>query len=309
MGDQLTDYEGAVVFIDLLGFGALTNGKIPLNEKAIEPWLTGSGHKYNHHYLAAHLLVELRALLQELNQNFSDIKVAQLSDCFFAWSKKTDQVIKFTHAFMHRAIETGILCRGGMAYGQIIETNRNHSLGRLILGDAVTRAVGLEKLAKGARLLTEPDLVTALNHQNKKMARQMIDFFQPVENPLDFQVYDEFKWYLVDDLTKLPDYGPLLCTINQRLEFTQNRLKLDTLLIHSPRFAWNAGNAQGNVHLRATSNFLSESGLLNISHKFERRGFPESRSYDRVDSITQFVNSDPGYSDVPPVQKDDEYDN
>lgn len=193
-----------------------------------------------------------------------------------------------------------------MAYGQIIETDRNHNLGRLILGDAVTKAAGLEKLAKGARILTGPDLVMALNHQNEEMATQMTDFFQPFENPLDFQVYDEFKWYLADDLTASPDYGPSFCTFNQRLKFTQNPLELDTLLVHSPKFTWNPGDAQGNIHLKATSNFLSESGLLNIRYKFERRGFPESRSYDRVDFITRTVNSGPDYREVPPVPQDDE---
>ncbi|RYE24006.1 MAG: hypothetical protein EOP45_06270 [Sphingobacteriaceae bacterium] len=299
---QLTDYKGAVVFIDLLGFGALTNGKIELRDDDIAPWLEGTGDPYNHHYLAAHLLVELRALLQELCRQFKDLKVAQLSDCFFAWSQHTDQVVRFTHLFMHKAIKRGLLCRGGMAYGQIIETERNHRLGRLILGDAVTKAVGLEKHAKGARLLTEPELITALYEQNSKLSMQMTGFFEMFENPLDYLGYDEFRWYLADDLKKLPDYGSQFCKPEEKFQYTKNRLGLDTLLIHSPKFSWNARNEQGLVHLKATSNFLSASGLLDIKHAFDRRGIPKSRSFERIKNINELVNNDDGYGLIPPVQ-------
>jgi hypothetical protein len=295
MGDQLTDHQGAVVFVDLLGFGALTNGKIKLLENDIEPWLSGTRHPYNHHYLAAHLLVELRGLLQRLNHRFKDLTIAQLSDCFFAWSKKTDEVVCFTHLFMHEAIKGGLLCKGGLAYGQIIETEQNHELGRLIMGDAVTTAAGLERHAKGARILTEPNLVESLYDQNPKLSNQMNGFFEPFENPLDFTIYDEFKWYLTDDLQKLPDCGPTFCKPDEKLQFTKNRLMLDTLLIHSPKFSWNARNEQGQVHLKATSNFLSISGLLDIKHDFERRGFPERRGNDRVKTINDLVDKDNGF--------------
>lgn len=305
MGFQLTDYRGSVVFIDILGFGALTSGKIDLNNDDYSPWLNGTGHPYNHHYLAAHLLVELRALLQQLSRQFKNLKVAQLSDCFFAWSKKTDEVVRFAHLFMYKAIECGLLCRGGMAYGLIIETQKNHSLGRLISGDAVTKAVSLEKLAKGARLLTEPELVMAFNKQNRKLSMQMSGFFEPFENPLDYLIYDEFRWYLSDELETLPDYGSQFCNPEQKLKLTKNRLGLDTLLIYSPKFSWNSKNEQGLIHLKATSNFLSLSGILDIKHDFDRRGFPESRSFDKVKHINELVESDGGYRLLPPVKFDD----
>ncbi len=60
MGHQLSDYKGTVIFIDILGFGALTNNKIALTAADIKPWVSTSSHPKNHHYLAANLLVEFR---------------------------------------------------------------------------------------------------------------------------------------------------------------------------------------------------------------------------------------------------------
>lgn len=295
MGDQLRDYQGAVVFVDLLGFGALTNGKIKLEESDYVAWLFGTGHPHNHHYFAAQLLVELRALLQELNVQHP-ITIAQLSDCFFAWSRNTEHVIKFTHAFMQSSIKRGLLCRGGMAYGQIIETEQNHGLGRLILGDAVTKAVALEKYAKGARILTEEDFVTSIYAQNEEFDRKMLGMFEPFENPLDYNVYDEFKWYLVDDIDGICEYGVNSSTDEQKIHYTKKRLMLDTLLIHSPKFGWNERNEHGKIQLSATSKFISESGLLNCKHDFARRGFHQKRSFEQVSRINEFVNDDPSFA-------------
>ena len=50
---------------------------------------------------------------------------------------------------MWDCLQNGILCRGGIAYGDIIEDN-NTNLGQMLLGNAVSKAVKLEQAgAKG----------------------------------------------------------------------------------------------------------------------------------------------------------------
>ncbi|GAA4341162.1 hypothetical protein GCM10023149_53190 [Mucilaginibacter gynuensis] len=295
MGHQLRTYNGAVLFIDILGFGALTNNQIPLSDEDMDAWLHGSPHNHNHQFLAATLLVEFRSLLQRLQLQFPDVKIAQLSDCFFAWSPQIEYVVKFAHTYMIEAIKIGLLSRGGMAQGQIIETERNHSLGRLILGQAVTTAVALEKPCKGARILIDVDLSIKLYEENQAFHTTMYEMFQPFESPLDYQVYDEFQWYLTDRLDDLPDYGIRQCSPEDKLSFTKHRLKLVNHLIFDPKFGWNARTSQGKIHLQATANFLSRSGLNKVKHEFDRRGFSEHRTPTMLSNAHKRIDQDLGY--------------
>jgi len=296
MGQDLRAYKGAVLFIDILGFGALTNGQIKLEKDDFEAWLKEPNHKKNNQFLAATILVEFRRILQQLEVEFPTVKVAQLSDCFFAWSNKIKDVVSFCHRYMHLSIDSGLLSRGGMAQGEIIETEQNHSLGRLILGQAVTTAAGLEKLAKGTRILIDTDLPLSLYKENKAFSNRIYEMFQPFENPLDYQVYDEFKWYLVDKLTNLPAIGISSCSPDKRLGFVKHRLKLVNKLLFSPLFGWNARTIPGMVQLKATNNFLSVDGHNGVKHNLERRGFSGSRSAglliaadNRIDNETDYI--------------------
>lgn len=231
-----------------------------------------------------------------LGQDFENVKIAQLSDCFFAWSSSTIQVLEFTQRFMWMAISKGILCRGGIAYGDIIETGNNHNYGRLILGDAVTKAVSFEGHAKGARILTHQDLPQAIFDENKPYSRKMLEFIQEFENPLDYQIYDEFKWYLWQNLNTISDSGPSENSIEDRIATTKARLKLDNHILYSPKFSWNAKNLQGIIHLKATSIFLSDDTLLNVHHKFSRRGFPQIKRTDvRLKRLNKYVDDDQDY--------------
>lgn len=294
MGHQLQSFQGAVLFIDILGFGALTKGQIKLGNKEIYPWVK-KRHPKNNQFLAASILVKFREILQELDNEFPNVTIAQLSDCFFAWTPSIKNIVRFAHRYMHLSIQHGVLCRGGMAHGEIIETERNHALGRLILGEAVTTAVNLESPAKGARLLIDQELPTRLYNEDPVFSNTMYDMFQPFENPLDYQVYDEFQWYLVNQIDNLPDCGVKCCSAETRLEFTKHRLKLANHLLYDPKFGWNARNLQGKIHLQATNNFLTKNGLNSVSHEFERRGFPKNRSIKKLTNAHELIDNDTGY--------------
>ncbi|MBS1522135.1 MAG: hypothetical protein JST50_14120 [Bacteroidetes bacterium] len=292
MGKQLESYNGAVLFVDILGFGALTNNLIKLTDKDFEAWTDGTEEQKNNQFLAANLLVAFREILQLLEHEFADVKIAQLSDCFFAWSRSIEKIVLFTHKYMHMAIERGILCRGGMAYGEIIETERIHHLGRLILGKAVTTAVGLEKPAKGMRILFDTELHAALHNENKKFMNCVSELFCLFENPLDYKVYDEFKWYGVKDLSMISEHGIHNCSADLKIGFAKDRLKLVNRLVYHPRFGWNSRSGEGMVHLQATNNFISQDGLYDVKHEFERVGFSDSRSVSKVTSADVRIEND-----------------
>ena len=185
-------YNGAVFFVDLLGMGALTKGLIPLVDEDYATWLGGYDYERSNQFLAAAVLVEFRKLLADFVARHPSVTISQLSDCASIWSQNAAAVVVAAAALMQAAIKRGLLCRGGMAYGEIIVTNQNHSLGRLIVGEAVTEAVKLEGASKGARILVNDTFPHRLWEEAPEFAAQTQPLFAPLTNPLDFVTYDEF---------------------------------------------------------------------------------------------------------------------
>lgn len=300
--------NGAVFFIDILGFGALTQGKIQLEEIDFVPWLESytlndSSILYTHQFLAASLLSTFRSILLEMQSQFRNVQIAQLSDCAFIWSERIFDITVFANNFMTRAIKSGLLCRGGLAYGEIIETdnNDNHRLGKFIVGDAVTNAVKLEGLAKGCRILINQELPAELSNQcaNSHYMRQM---FQPFTNPLDYSVYDEFKWYLLPNMEiskEIRSFSTL-----QKVHFTKERLKLAAELRFGEKFSWNASSKEGFVQIRASIDFLSkyDTDFLKIWHDFAwSANFMENkknRSLNTCDYVKNEIERSENYKEV-----------
>jgi hypothetical protein len=286
----ISKYDGAVFFVDILGMTALTNNKMTLIDEDYGPWLDQHAKEYTDQYLAASILVEFRQILIELNDNFQTVTVSQLSDCAFIWSKNITDVVLFACKFMTTAIKRGLLCRGGLTFGEIIETNQNHELGRFIVGKAVTDAAKLEGIAKGARVLIDQDFPRRLWENNKGFAERITPLFAPFTNRLDYTDYDEFKWYLcpdlspdTDDLTRLSD--------GEKIILTKSRLKIANQVRCSPKFNWNSKSKEGLVQLRATINFIAENYLLDISHNFGWTDVVAKRGEEVVLSINQKIDS------------------
>lgn len=295
MGQDLKTYKGAVLFVDILGFAVLTDNSLKVKREHIAAWMEEQVHPYTNQFLAASILVEFRAILQQLQAEFPKVRTAQLSDSFFAWSGNLKEVVRFTHCYMHISIEKGLLSRGGLAQGEIIETEQSHSLGRLILGKAVTTAVSLEKPAKGARILIDADFPYQLHKKHPDFAEQLNGFFAGFENPLDFRIYDEFRWYLTDDLKKVSRYNILRNTACERIGFTKKRLRLINHLLHHPRFGWNAASPLGIIHLQATVNFMSANGITGVEHDFAGQRVTLQRSMARLEKANQVVDKDEEY--------------
>ena len=288
--------EGAVFFVDILGVSALTENKLKLDDNDFNDWLNQYGLEHNNQYLAASILGEFRKILNDLKNQFNNIKISQLSDCAFIWSENVTDVLIAANNLMSKAVVSGILCRGGLAYGEIIETTQNYDLGRFIVGSAVTRAAKLEGLAKGARIMMDQEFPNAFWEKDKTFDNRINEMFKPFINPLDFQTYDEFKWYLVPNLdSTVKDLS--ISDYDYRLSLTKQRLNLATKIRLSPKFYWNSKSPQGLVQLRATLSFMTENKLLDINHNFDWTEPSEKRSNEIVKNVECLITTDKDYSD------------
>lgn len=288
--ELINKYEGAVFFVDILGITALTNSKINLIDEDYEPWLAKYNIEYSDQFLAASILAEFREILINLNYDFKDVTISQLSDCAFVWSKNITDIVLFASKFMVEAIRKGILCRGGLTYGEIIETNQEHKLGRFIVGKAVTDAAKLERISKGARVLIDEEFPHKLWELDKKFAERTLPLFAPFTNPLDYNIYDEFKWYLCPDLTR--DVNNLsVLTTEEQISLTKERLKIANHVRCSPKYRWNSKSSEGLIQVRATISFISENRLLNILHNFDWNNVVSKRDDDIVLNISRKIDS------------------
>lgn len=159
----MKEYTGAVFFVDILGVGALTQGKIEISENDFSSHNFRYQSKFSEHQFCAKLLLKFRRILVQATNSVKNIKVAQLSDCAFIWSDDPDIVVNVARDIMWKSVLGGLLCRGGIANGQIVEPDKiNTKLGMFICGGAVTDAVRLEGAGKGARVFIKQELVSEL---------------------------------------------------------------------------------------------------------------------------------------------------
>lgn len=126
--EMIEKSKAAVFYVDILGMGALTKQELKLTRSDYIPWLKKNRDEFNPEYLAAAILAEFRRILTSLIPKYRNVTVSQLSDCAFIWSADICAVVKFAAEFMQIAIRKGVFCRGGLTYGEIIETNENHKL-------------------------------------------------------------------------------------------------------------------------------------------------------------------------------------
>lgn len=293
--ELITKYDGAVFFVDLLGMTALTNNLIALENEDYECWLSQYGLEYTNQYLAASLLADFRKILIELNDQFDSVTVSQLSDCAFIWSKNITDIVVFSSQFMTKAINAGLLCRGGLTYGEIIETNQNHELGRFIVGKAVTDAAKLEGIAKGSRVLIDIDFPYNLNEFDPGFAGRTIPLFAPFTNPLDYTEYDEFKWYLYPNLTHNVSNLSIM-TFEEKRTLIKQRLKLANKVRCSPKFSWNSKSKEGLVQVKATINFIAENGLLDVFHTFAWESVASKRDEKIVENVNRLIDDNQEYA-------------
>jgi hypothetical protein len=107
--------------------------------------------------------------------------------------------------------------------------------------------------------------------------------FQPFTNPIDYSIYDEFKWYLIPMLKKKINTVSSI-SIKDKVKYTQKRLEIAANLKYGTKFLWNDSSNEGRTHIKASLDFLTyyDDKIFKIWHDFRW----ESTDYDlRDDSL------------------------
>ena len=257
----MKEYSGAVFFVDILGVGALTQGKINITEEDFLAHRFSFKKNFSEHQFCAKLLVKFRRILTNATQGKKKVKVAQLSDCAFIWSEDANLVVNVAREVMWKSLLGGILCRGGLAYGQIVEPDKiNTKLGMFVCGGAVTDAVKLEESGKGARIFINPELVPEL----KSIPASA---FIPRKNPMDCSISDEFLWY------RYPNHIESACDDYEldRRNILGGIIKIIAMLRYSTKYKWNSSSHAGRLQLANTIDTISsetEKLAENLDLKF-----------------------------------------
>ena len=273
---SLQSYDGAVFHVDILGFSALTNGVIDgISDSVYEAWGLNRLEEKKHSVLAATSLLEFRAVLLELHDAFPKVRIAQISDCAFIWSKDMFELLQAVHYFMwHAILDKGILCRGGLAYGEIISVdNESDFLGAYIVGDAVTRAAHNERRLKGCRIAMDVEFAQNfwIHVGDSKLTPQIqVELFNEVKSLIDMSSVDEYRWYICNVDSLCTNNGKIL-SYQDCMNITKKRMILANTMIHHPRMGWNAVSKDGNLQLSASLYAVTESPLLHVRHDFQRR--------------------------------------
>lgn len=265
-------YKGAAFYVDILGFSALTQGEVKdLAEEDYKAWGINNREEQNHHVLATTIIVEFRNVLQALKDHIPNVHIAHISDCAFIWGADVAELLRAVHFFMWTAVrDKGILCRGGISYGEIVEVeNKDYALGSIVLGDAITKAVHLEGVFKGPRIAMDvdfPQYVWTYAKGINCLESLSPDLFYAISSEIDMTEADEYRWYLCTEaFLKHPTYS---ISIEERIELTKARLTVFNALKYHPRMGWNTKGNKAIVQLNAGAMAISKDKLLNILHPF-----------------------------------------
>ncbi|KAE9627987.1 hypothetical protein [Parasedimentitalea maritima] len=238
----MREFDGAVLFVDILGISALTTTASPLvSQVDFDALNAKTGASGGNQLYCANLLSKFRRNLT--NCESRNLKIAQLSDCAFLWSQDSRLVVRAAQALFLKNIETGVFARGGMTFGQIIEPEKTRkSLGQFVCGEAVTRAAKLEGTGKGARIFIDREI------GGQQILGLSPRAFEGLPNPSNYRVVDEFLWFSCPAETE---------NAAEKINRVRKIIDLIGKFKHAPTLRWNAASFAGRVHLGATVERLS----------------------------------------------------
>lgn len=99
---NMNNLKGFVFYVDILGFSALTQGKIQLTEDDFNIWQVSKHFQTSgNQEFAANILIIFRKILANCQSKYPTVNFTQLSDCAFVWSENMKDVI----------LLCGIVCR------------------------------------------------------------------------------------------------------------------------------------------------------------------------------------------------------
>ena len=240
---NLRVYEGAVLFVDLLGISALTKAKTDIvTEQDFAAFGNEKQNNLRNQVFCAVLLTQFRKNLR--SRAARELRVSQLSDCAFVWSEDIDKVVEFSRALFWQNLKSGLLCRGGLTYGEIVEPKKiGKGIGDFVCGEAVTRSVELERTGKGSRLFIDRDI------GGQTFSNTPADVFEPVSSAIDFKTIDEYLWFA------LPAEGDV--SFHTPAKHIMSIIDAALHLRFAPHFRWNTISDEGRIQIGATIERMS----------------------------------------------------
>ncbi|MBD5435102.1 MAG: hypothetical protein HDR36_01065 [Treponema sp.] len=282
--------KGAVCYIDLLGFSYLTekldssvlyknpDEEKPFGEKKVKELrfcdLRNLKDYIKNGYIASENkimesdwaynivdtnLKKFHEIVEKQCQPYQDAEYSVLSDSFFIIDESSDEILFIVANIFRECIKSGILVRGGLAYGTFYIV-RPHMEKFNIYGAAVTKAVNYEKLGKGCRVFTDSDFPISC----KAFSITNPQLFGHYKNSSDYSVLDCFEWLMIkDDYVLNPsDVDNLACfhnpaNVKNAFELFYDNFEVYCNLCFSTKFAWNLKNNFGIIQIGASIEYLS----------------------------------------------------
>lgn len=166
---------GYVLFVDLLGFVALTSSGLILDKQVVQPHgLDSSIEDRDRHVVLAYALQWRFRHTLDWCKKHHNVKVFQFSDSAYIFARSAPDVLRAAAYILRTMTCEGCLVRAGLAHGRVLESEDEYSnLGSIVLGNAVTSAYLLcERKGKGkAQLIVVPeDLVLNLTAEAPQLA-------------------------------------------------------------------------------------------------------------------------------------------
>lgn len=296
----MTKKQSAVLYIDILGFSALTRGLVGnITDSDYQAYNLTEVEDKNYVALAAKILSEFRSVLGDTRKKYPSIQICQMSDCAFVWTDDVKVFLPAVHYIMWNMIQNkGILCRGGISYGEIIEVDTIYAFGKTIVGDAATNAAKNESRLKGPRISMDadfPDAIWSAFRDDLFILCTANDLFHAITSEVDLSEENEYRWFLFDDDYLIKTLGKSI-SFGDCVELTKQRLKLSNMIKFHPRMGWNTRSADGINHLRAGLLSLSKNELLRVLHSMESSVIPDNdrtlaryeKANDRIDKNRYF---------------------
>lgn len=297
----MTNKQSAVLYIDILGFSALTRGLVgEITDSDYQAYNLTTVEDKNCVVLAAKILSEFRNVLGDTQKKYPSIQICQMSDCAFVWTEDVKVFLPAVHYIMWNMIQNkGILCRGGVSYGEIIEVDTIYKFGKTIVGDAATNAAKNESRLKGPRISMDanfPDAIWDAFTDDLFIQSTANDLFHAITSEVDLSEENEYRWFLFDDDYLIKTLGKSL-SFDDCVELTKQRLKLSNMVKFHPRMGWNTRSAEGMTHLRAGLLSLSKNELLRVLHSMESSVIPDNgRALARYEKANDRIDNDRYFS-------------
>lgn len=276
--------EGAVCYIDLLGFSYLTNllennKKYNDNKKEkkfgdkcvkelklsdlprLENYIKfGEPEDLSNISIAdwAYEIVDtnLKKFHEIVEKSCSDFQEAEyivISDSLFIVSKNADDILYILANIFRQCIKNGILLRAGLAYG-IYYSVKTHISSFNIYGPAVTKAVCYEKLGKGCRIFTDSKFSKHSEISNSEIISEYKNF-------MNYSRIDCFEWLMIKDKYAFDEHDIRLFSKSDRftaaLDLLCDNIEVLYTLRWSQKYEWNLKSEAGIEQLAASLEYIS----------------------------------------------------